>query len=162
MLLFKKLYRTLFKYKSQFISMILMITLGVGVFVGMNAEWKSLKTDSDRYYDETNYSDYWLYSENAEGFSREDIESVKSVKGVNMAQRRLTVDTVIDGLEKTVSLNVYDEYLVSKNHLVSGEDYDEDKDGVWLNDKFADLNNISLGDIITLKYSTYSIEAKFL
>ena len=41
-MLFKKLLRTMGKYKAQFISMIIMITLGVGVFLGFNMEWYSI------------------------------------------------------------------------------------------------------------------------
>ena len=33
------------QYKAQFISMILMITIGVGIFVGFNMEWVSIDTN---------------------------------------------------------------------------------------------------------------------
>ena len=33
-MLLKKLFRTLWQYKAQFISMIIMVALGVGVFLG--------------------------------------------------------------------------------------------------------------------------------
>ncbi|MCI5514114.1 MAG: hypothetical protein MR471_08365 [Clostridia bacterium] len=42
-MLFKKLLRTVGLYRSQFISMIIMIALGVGVFVGFNMEWVSIE-----------------------------------------------------------------------------------------------------------------------
>ena len=42
-MLFKKLLRTVGLYHSQFISMIIMIALGVGVFVGFNMEWVSIE-----------------------------------------------------------------------------------------------------------------------
>lgn len=37
-MLFKKLWRTMGLYRAQFISMIIMIALGVGIFVGFNME----------------------------------------------------------------------------------------------------------------------------
>ena len=40
-MLFKKLRRTMGLYRAQFISMIIMIALGVGTFVGFNMEWYS-------------------------------------------------------------------------------------------------------------------------
>lgn len=43
-MLIKKLFRTAWKYKAQFISMIIMIAIGVGVFLDFNIEWKSMKT----------------------------------------------------------------------------------------------------------------------
>ena len=41
-MLFKKLLRTMRLYRAQFISMIIMIVLGVGIFVGFNIEWYSI------------------------------------------------------------------------------------------------------------------------
>ncbi len=41
-MLIRKLFRTAWKYRSQFISMIIMIAIGVGVFLGFNIEWKSI------------------------------------------------------------------------------------------------------------------------
>ncbi len=42
-MLFRKLIRTVGVYKAQFISMIIMIALGTGVFVGFNMEWVSIE-----------------------------------------------------------------------------------------------------------------------
>ena len=42
-MLFKKLWRTMRLYRAQFLSMILMIALGIGVFVGFNMEWYSIE-----------------------------------------------------------------------------------------------------------------------
>lgn len=41
-MLVKKMLRTAWLFKAQFISMILMVMLGVGVFVGFNMEWASI------------------------------------------------------------------------------------------------------------------------
>jgi hypothetical protein len=64
-MLFKKLIRTIFHYKAQFISMILMVMLGVGVFVGFQGEWYSIEKDTYSFYIDQvpasswdNY-DYW-------------------------------------------------------------------------------------------------------
>lgn len=42
-MLVKKMLRTAWLFKAQFISMILMVMLGVGVFVGFNMEWASIE-----------------------------------------------------------------------------------------------------------------------
>ena len=47
-MLFRKLLRTFKLYKAQFISMIIMITLGVCVFVGFNMEWVGIR-EPNRY-----------------------------------------------------------------------------------------------------------------
>lgn len=47
-MLIRKLLRTAWSYKSQFISMIIMITLGMGVFLGFNMEWATIEYDTGK------------------------------------------------------------------------------------------------------------------
>ena len=61
MILLKKLLRTAWSYKAQFISMILMMTLGIGIFLGFNMEWKTIEYDTSRFFEDTEYADYRLY-----------------------------------------------------------------------------------------------------
>lgn len=51
----RKIIRTLLNYKAQMISMLLMIILGVGIFLGCNIEWYSIKTNRTNYYEDTGY-----------------------------------------------------------------------------------------------------------
>lgn len=62
-MLTRKLLRTAWNYKSQFISMIIMIAIGVGIFLGFNIEWKSLEHDAFNFLEDTNYADFRIYSE---------------------------------------------------------------------------------------------------
>ncbi len=48
-MLFRKLWRTMGLYKAQFISMILMVALGVGIFVGFNMEWYSIDENTSAF-----------------------------------------------------------------------------------------------------------------
>ena len=86
-LLTRKLFRTAWSYKAQFISMILMITLGMGMFLGFNMEWKTIEVDTGRFFEETNYADYRLYSE--KGFTKDDAEKISEIGGVDAATRFL-------------------------------------------------------------------------
>ena len=56
-MLIRKLFRTAWGYKAQFISMILMITLGMGMFLGFNMEWKTIEVDTFKFFDDTIYAD---------------------------------------------------------------------------------------------------------
>lgn len=87
MILLKKLLRTAWSYKAQFISMILMMTLGIGIFLGFNMEWKTIEYDTSRFFEDTEYADYRLYSE--AGFTKDDLEKIASIDGVNAATRYL-------------------------------------------------------------------------
>ena len=153
----KKLLRTFGKYKAQFISMIIMIALGVGVFIGFNMEWYSLEKDVGYILSETGFSDYRIYSE--EGFTEEDLEKVKAIEGVEDATRFLTVNTTVEGSSDVIAVAVTENSAVSGVYLVDGEPYDEtSEDGLWLSDQYAAKNDISIGDELTLTYKTLTVK----
>ena len=90
-MLIKKLFRTLWQYKAQFISMVIMVALGIGVFLGFNVEWYSLEVNTKEIYEATGYADFRIYSD--KGFSPEDLEAVKGIDGVEDATRFLSGST---------------------------------------------------------------------
>lgn len=157
-MLVRKLFRTAWNYKSQFISMIIMIAIGVGIFIGFNIEWKSLENDVFSFFEETNYADFRLYSE--KGFSEDDIKSIKNIDGVDAATRYFNVNVGIKNTKKSVALNVSEDYTVSTMTVMQGAEYDKNSDGIWLSDKFADVNNIKIGDLLTFTYKGIEISNK--
>ncbi len=155
-MLFRKLLRTCGRYKGQFISMIIMIALGTGVFIGFNMEWYSLQKDLDFAMEASGFADYRVYSE--EGFSLNDLEAVKGIEGVEDASRFLTVNTSVKDSPNVVAVAVTENSRVSGVYLVEGEVYDEtSEDGIWLSDQYADKNGIKVGDELTLTYKTLTI-----
>lgn len=157
-MLIRKLFRTAWRYKSQFISMIIMIAIGVGVFLGFNIEWQSIEADSSAFFEETKYADFRLYSET--GFSEEDIDEVQAIEGVDAATRYLSVNAGIDNTKKSVALNVSENYTVSTMLVMEGDAYDENSDGIWLSDRFASENDIMLGDTLTMTYKDIDISGE--
>ncbi|MBQ9301077.1 MAG: hypothetical protein IJ214_11280, partial [Clostridia bacterium] len=106
-MLLKKLLRTAWKYKAQFIGMILMVAIGVGIFVGFNMEWKSIEVDTGKFFEATLYADYRLYS--TTGFSKKQAAAVQAVEGVDAVTRYLTVNVGIQNSTKQLALNVMEE-----------------------------------------------------
>ena len=158
-MLFRKLIRTAWSYKAQFISMIIMLTLGIGVFLGFNMEWKTIEYDTSRFFEDTKYADYRLYSET--GFTKDDLNKIASIDGVDAATRYLSVNLEIKGeSKKSIALDVSENFTVSNFVLISGREYDEKNDGFWLSDKFAKLNNIAIGDTITLEFQGMDISGE--
>ena len=149
-MLARKLFRTAWRYKAQFISMIIMIAIGVGIFLGFNIEWKSIESDSFSFFENTKYADYRLYSET--GFSEEDIENIQEMEGVDAATRFFSMNVGIKDTKKSVALNVSENYTVSKMLVLEGEEYDVDSSGIWLSDRFAEANDIEIGDTFTVTY----------
>lgn len=150
-MLIRKLFRTAWSYKAQFISMIIMITLGMGIFLGFNMEWRTIEVDTGKFFDDTNYADYRLYSE--KGFTADDIKKIKDLEGVDRATRYLSVNLDIKGEKnKSLALDVSEDFNVSTFIVTDGAEYDEKGGGFWLSDKFAEANEYEIGDTLTLDY----------
>ena len=159
-MLIRKLFRTAWRYKAQFISMVVMVALGVGVFLGFNMEWYSIDVNTFSFFDETNLADYRLYSES--GFSRQDVEALRAAAGIDAATRMLSVNVGVEGTEQSLSLNVNEDYTVSTLLVTDGEAYDGTAAGLWLSDQFAEANGIALGDELTMTYRGFKITAPVL
>ena len=155
-MLLKKLFRTLWHYKAQFISMVLMIALGIGVFLGFNIEWYSLEKNLTEIYEATDFADYRIYAEQA--FSEKDLQAVLAVEGVEDATRYLSVITSVKDSEDTLALTVVENPKVSGMLVTSGQAYDpESPDGIWLSDSYAVANGISVGDSVTMIYKMITV-----
>ena len=155
-MLLKKLFRTLWQYKAQFISMVIMVALGIGVFLGFNVEWYSLEVNTSEIYNATGFADFRIYSD--KGFSPEDLEAVKSIDGVEDATRFLSMNVTVKGDTDTLALTVSENMDVSGILVLEGEPYSpEDPDGFWLSDSYAAANGISIGDSLTLTYQSITV-----
>lgn len=145
-------------YKAQFISMIIMIALGIGIFVGFNMEWVSIDVNTSSFFEKTNFADFRIISDS--GFSEDDLN--KDIDGVSDVSRFLSVNADVEGQNgDTVALTVTENENVSKPYLISGKEYDaKSENGVWLSDKYAAANGFELGDDITFKYKTIEISGK--
>lgn len=171
-MLFKKLLRTMGQYKAQFISMIIMIALGFGVFVGANMEWVSIEKNTSRLFEETGLADYKIYSSSAKTggvtatFSENDLQKIKELDGVKDAARFFSVNADVilvngekiktekDGTGKDkiprAAITVTESENVSFFNLTSGEAYDgTSTDKIWVSDKFAEEKEIKVGDTLT-------------
>ena len=157
-MLIKKLFRTMRQYKAQFISMIIMIALGIGIFVGFNMEWVSIDKNTSAYFKKTGFADYRITSE--KGFSTDELSSILDIDGVENATRYLSVNVdIAERNGNAVALSVTENADVSGLMLMSGSEYSSsDTDGSWISDKYAAANNISVGDKITFIYKNINIE----
>lgn len=159
-MLLKKLWRTVKLYKAQFISMIIMMTLGIGIFVGFNMEWASIRGNTTKFFKDTGYADYRIISDS--GFSEAELNSIKEIDGVDYAARYVSVNADIkERSGDSASLTVTTNETVSGFIVTDGESYDpESTDGIWLSDKYASANDFKTGDVITLVYKNIEISGK--
>lgn len=155
----RKLFRTANVYRVQFISMILMITLGIGVFVGFNAEWVTIRDDTSAFFKTTGFADYRIVDEN--GFSDKDSRMIRNIDGISGVSRFLSVNADVKGSSNQLALTVTEFDHTSGFVLMDGEAYDRsDPEGMWLMDKYAEQNDIHIGDELSVTFEGMEFTGK--
>ena len=156
----RKLFRDIRFNLSQFVTIFLMIFLGVMVYAGIRSYMGGMVKTADTFYEQNNLEDLVVVGNN---FSDEDLAKIKELDNVKNAERRLTVNGVIENdEEKTLEMNFIESNEISKFYTIDGEKFDKDKKGVWLDNFYAQNNNLKVGDTIKIKYEKEVLEEKIL
>lgn len=74
----------------------------------------------------------------------------------------LSANVEVKNSEKTVTVNISENYKVSTMIVTSGAEYAEDMEEIWLSDQFAEKNDISIGDDITFVYQGNEISGQIV
>lgn len=150
----KKMFRDIKNNLSQFITIFLMVAIGVMAYFGIEAYMSGMQETADKFYTENNLQDLNVVGTN---FTESDLKKIKSIDNVKDAERKLSI-TGITNDDKTLLLNFIEENNISKFYVKDGEKFDKNKSGVWLDEFYAKENNISVGDKILIKYDSFSKE----
>lgn len=85
---FVDLIKTIKVTKISFISILIFVTLGIGIFLGFSWTDEGLGDSTNAFIEKYNLHDVDVFF--PYGFSEEDVENVRSVEGVSKAQGRLS------------------------------------------------------------------------
>ena len=156
----KKLFRDVIKNKSQFIAIFLMVLLGVMVYGGVRSYMDGMQITADVFYKENNLQDLTVIGSN---FSKDDLDKIKKLENVNDAERKLTLMASIEeDKNKVLQLNFIESNNISKFYIMDGEGFDINKKGLWLDNFYANKNNLKVGDILKIKYDGETLEEKII
>lgn len=154
------MWRDLLKNKTQFISIFLMSMLGMLVFVGIDAESSGGAAAASAYYKQYNLSDIWIQGA---GFSDDDVRTARKVTGVKNVEKRLALTGTADVKNLDGNAYMYINFMntneINKLMLYEGDPYNEEEQGVWLEEWFARHNKINVGDTFTMKIDSIQIDA---
>lgn len=154
----KKMLRDIKKNLSQFITIFLMVFIGVLAYSGIESYMMGMQYTADKFYKEGNLQDLNVIGAN---FTKEDLDNIKKIDHVKNAERKLSITTKTDN-DKTLLTNFIESNEISKFYVVKGEKFDVNKKGVWLDNFYAEANKIKIGDEITIKYDGYTFKEKVL
>lgn len=150
--LWTKFRRDLLKLFPQFISVFMMALLSITIFSGFESVWTGMEHQSEKFYDDGNLADIWLYGSNLDSTA---LEKIKSLKGVKEATNSMSIKaSVNDGSESASDVNLItiNDVVNQKPVVLEGEDFNIESNGIWLDKTYADKHDLELGDTITLKY----------
>ena len=155
----KKMFRDIKQNLSQFITIFLMVLIGVMVYVGIEAYMDGMTSAADNFYKNNNVQDLNVMG----NLSDKDLDKIKSLDNVKDAEKKLVVNAIDkDDKDKTYLLSFIDSNNISKFHIMDGEKFDVNKKGAWVDNFYAEKNNLKVGDTIKIKYDTFSLEEKIL
>ena len=155
----KKMFRDIKQNLSQFITIFLMVLIGVMVYVGIEAYMDGMTSAADNFYKNNNIQDLNVMG----NLSDKDLDKIKSLDNVKDAEKKLVVNAIDkDNKDKTYLLSFIDSNNISKFHIMDGEKFDVNKKGAWVDNFYAEKNNLKVGDTIKIKYGTFSLEEKIL
>ncbi len=134
-----------------------MAFLGVFVFAGVGGESVGLEVNVDKYYEETNLADGWIYSAN---LNDDFVDKVNNLSPTTQSERQLVLDSVADfSNDPEITLHFVENNTISKFYLMDGEPLNiSDSDGVWLDKSFADAKSLKVGDNITFEFKGMTLE----
>lgn len=155
----KKMFRDIKQNLSQFVTIFLMVLIGVMVYVGIEAYMDGMTSAADNFYKNNNIQDLNVMG----NLSDKDLDKIKSLDNVKDAEKKLVVNAIDkDDKDKTYLLSFIDSNNISKFHIMDGEKFDVNKKGAWVDNFYAEKNNLKVGDTIKIKYDTFSLEEKIL
>ena len=152
--------RDILQNKSQFLTIFLMVLIGVMVYVGIESYMDGMVQTANTFYTENNLQDLTVLGSN---LTIDDLNKIKKLDNVNDAERKLVV-TGIDATkdDKTYLISFIESNNISKFYVVDGIEFDANKKGVWLDDFYAKENNLHVGDTISIKYDTFTLNETIL
>ena len=137
------------KSKARFISIFMIVALGVAFFSGIQASSPDMRFSGDAYYDETNLMDIKVMG--TLGLTEDDVAAIKQVDGVENAEGAYGTDVMCGEGEKQKVLHV-EAVDQTMNRISVTEGKAPEKSGeIFLDCIFAESNGYQVGDQITLK-----------
>ena len=153
----RKMFRDIRKNLSQFITIFLMIMIGIMAYSGIKAYMDGMQKTGDKFYSENN-----IFDLNVMGYlNHGDLETIKKIDNVQDAELKLSVTATTDQ-DKILLLNFIESNNISRFYIIDGDEFNPDKSGVWLDNFYAKENNIKVGDIILVKYESMELHEKVL
>lgn len=152
-MLARKMARDIKLHAGQFISATLILILGLATFSGVAAESYGLRVETKRFYTECKVADLWLLDSN---FNDDDIAALTKTGLFTEIEPRLQVEGTSVQDTRTTKLDIYYLQENEMNLPISyyGDPFNLTDEAIWLDYRYAEANNIHVGDQFTFTAGT--------
>lgn len=150
----KNLLRDIKKTLSRFLSIVIIIAIGVAFYSGVRATSPDMKMSGDYYFDKNNLMDFKLIS--TLGLTKDDVVEISKQKGVTKVEGAYSIDAVVEKDKKQLVLNINsqpEENGINSIKLVKGRRAESSNEAV-VEERFLRENKLKLEDKIVLSSGT--------
>lgn len=151
--LFVKMRRDIIKLWPQFVSVFLMSVLSVTIYSGMEGVWHGMNIVVDKYYEDTNLADAWVYGADITENMMKEISALADVK---QASYSMTANVnAISGQEDKPDIKLIggDDVSLAAPLTIEGKEFDVNSSGLWVDSDFAKERNLQVGDALVLNFN---------
>lgn len=150
-MLLRKLIRDIKQSRGQFISLIIVVTIGVMFYSGINSTFRNLNNASIKYYNDYRFGDIWIDFYKA---PESVMEKIEKIPYVHMATGRVLMDTSIKISKEDASLrfitlpdnrvNIVNDIDIKSGRYFSGDEANQ----CLVEEEFFKAHNLKIGDYI--------------
>ena len=144
----KELLREIRRSRNRFLSILVMVGLGVMFLVGLRSAAPDMRRTADAFFDDSGLYDLQLVS--TLGLTQRDLDAVSRLEGAEICEGAVTLDAVmgLDGAQKTVKLHSLQKEL-NRPVLREGR-MPAAPDECLADPRLKSSANLNIGDRITL------------
>lgn len=153
----KKLLRTIWTTKGQFLAVTAVVMVGICVYISMSTVYLNMSRSLEQFYQETNFAHYYFHVVRA---PQQITRQIEAVPGVTRATGRIQKDVPVlkeDNQRATARLISYPlpmEQEINQLHLMTGRLFEKYPQSggieIMADPQYAAANKLSFGDNVTV------------
>lgn len=148
----KDFFREIKKSLSRFISIMLIVALGVAFFAGIRSSSPAMKASADAQYDKENLMDIRVVG--TLGLTETDLNKIREIEGVKEAEGSFTTDFICHVNSKEVVTKVISMPQSINDIKCTQGRYPEKYNECLVSREFLEESGLKVGDFMTLKTGT--------
>ena len=145
----KDIFRTIKNGKKRFISILIIVTLGVVMSAGLRAACVDLRESADAFMDEQNLYDIMVQS--TLGLTGDDVSVLSELSGVEQAEGGYSETVYLSGeTHESVMIKTFAEGGINEPYLIEGT-LPESANEIAVTETYLENSGLEIGDTLTIE-----------